>query len=304
MIRRKEYIGPVDQYGRPINTTDSSNHTTEDRKIGIIFFTILGIVTIIVLAFVFTSNYLNQTRLEIPKATLSTTNWTRDSVIVTIDISRGNIVKFSFDGGSTWQESNQFEVDRNQELLIQVQDSKGRVSKKVVVTVSNIDRDAPELYFIDSLYVPMGSEFDPKANVTILDYGSGIQDYEVDTSTLDVHTIGEYFISYYVTDQVGNKIQRKRKIIVDTPGKTYQYRFRAVKMVDTKCEISCRCVNLEGSTCPAGTELSEDNRECCSICEEPCQQPQYGNWSEWSTNRIIPSSELEVEMRSETSIGF
>ena len=167
--KKVEYMGPVDQYGRPIDVTNVPNHAED-----------------IIVVILFLVNYFNQNRLEIPKATLSTTEWTNESVIVTVDKSRGNVSEFSFDGGLSWQTSNQLEVTENQELTILARNKKGKVSKKATVVVSNIDQDLPEIYFINPLYVTIGSKFDPRLNVSVLDRGSGIEDYEVDISNLNL----------------------------------------------------------------------------------------------------------------------
>ena len=298
--KKEEYTGPVDQYGRPINTPPVLDRAEDDRKLGIIFFTILGIATVIIVVIVFVINYFNQNRLEIPTATLSTTEWTKESVAVTVDKSRGNVQEFSFDGGKTWQQSNQFIVEENQELRIRVRDKEGRVSKEATVIVSNIDTTLPELHFIEPLYIASQEKFDPKVNVVAFDSDSGIVDYEVDTSKLDLTTPGEYTIDYFVSDQVGNEVSKTRKIIVEVPGMVHSYRSRTVQMIETQCEVSCKCVRLEGETCPAQTMLSSENsNQCCEVCLEPCLKPQYGKWSEWGSEKIIPSSELEVEMKSE-----
>ncbi len=299
MLKKKEeYIGPVDQYGRPIDTTNIPDRAEDDRKLGMIFFTILGIATIIILVFIFIFNYLEQNRLEIPKATLSTTEWTSESVTVTVDKTRGNVSEFSFDGGKTWQESNQYEVYTNQELVIQARNKKGKTSKKATVVVSNIDQDLPELYFIDPLYIETNDEFDPRVNVSVLDSGSGIQDYDVNLSGLDVQTPGEYPITYIVSDLVGNSIMKTRKIIVEEGPHSYQYRSRTFQLMDSTCDSPCKCTPLVENTCPEGKVL-QDLKNCCNICTEPCQEFQYGRWSEWGDEKIIPTSDLEVEMRSE-----
>lgn len=298
--KKEEYTGPVDQYGRPIDTPLVSDRAEDDRKLGIIFFTILGIATIIVLVILFVINYMNQNRLEIPTATLSTTEWTKEAVTVTVDKSRGNIQDFSFDGGKTWQQTNQFVVEENQELHIRVRNQKGKVSKEATVIVSNIDQTLPELHFIEPLYIVSGEKFDPKVNVVAFDSDSGLLDYEVDTSQLDLMTSGEYNIHYFVSDHVGNEVSKTRKIIVEAPGMLHFYRSRTVQVIETQCETACKCVRLEGDFCPPQTTLSSENlNQCCEVCLEPCLKPQYGEWSEWKEEKIIPSAELEVEMKSE-----
>lgn len=296
--KKVEYMGPVDQYGRPIDVTNVPNHAEDDRKLGIIFFTILGIATIIIVVILFLVNYFNQNRLEIPKATLSTTEWTNESVIVTVDKSRGNVSEFSFDGGLSWQTSNQLEVTENQELTILARNKKGKVSKKATVVVSNIDQDLPEIYFINPLYVTIGSKFDPRLNVSVLDRGSGIEDYEVDISNLNLTVPGEYEISYFLSDKIGNETRKTRKIIVEDGFRVYQYRSRKFEIVDTTCDMPCECVSPVENVCPRGKTLTTDN-QCCNLCTGPCQKIEYGDWSEWSDEKIIPSSELEVEMKSE-----
>lgn len=301
--KKVEYMGPVDQYGRPIDVTNAPNHAEDDRKLGIIFFTILGIATIIIVVILFLVNYFDQNRLEIPKATLSTTDWTKDSVIVTVDKSRGNVSEFSFDGGLSWQESNQLEVTKNKELTILARNKKGKVSKKATVVVSNIDQYLPEIYFINPLYITVDGKFDPKLNVSVLDSGSGIEDYEVDASNLNLTVPGEYQISYYLSDKIGNEIRKTRKVIVEDGVRVYQYRSRKFQVVDTTCDMPCECVPTVENTCPKNKTLMENN-QCCNLCTGPCQKIEYGDWSEWSDEKILPSSDLEVEMKSEIVVAI
>ncbi len=297
--KKKPSTGPIDQYGRPLNHDFNSHGSTNQRKFWFFSFLCFFLFVIIVLTVLLVVHFLNQNRLEIPKVTLSSTEWTKNSVIVTVDQSRGDITEFSFDDGKTWQESNQLEVFENQELVIQVRNSKGKVSKKVNVRISNIDNDLPELYFISPFYVSVNEEFDAKENVSVFDSGSGIVDYHVDCSKLDLTTPGEYLISYYVSDQIGNDITKVRKIVVEEQVRNYQYRFREISFIDSTCEYSCQCSELVGPTCPQDQFL-KDFSWCCKICHESCQKEVYGEWSEWSSEKRIPSSSLEVEMKSES----
>lgn len=297
--KKDEYTGPVDQYGRPLGIKEDFKKAEDDRKLLKKLFTVIGVVTILVVIGALVFNYISNTRLEIPKASLSTTDWTKDSVTVTVE-KRGGAEEFSFDGGKTWQVSNEFTVLENQDLKLQVKNSFDKVSKEVTVVISNIDKENPEVYFVDPYYISVGSSFDAKANVYTVDNASGIASYAVDTNSLDLSTPGEYLITYYVKDLVGNETIKARRIVVEESGKTYQYRSRSRELVDSECEEECDCLLVSDGICPDGTSVSsEDPTKCCRICMKSCQVFEYGEWSEWSTKKLIPSSTLEVEMKSE-----
>lgn len=298
--KKEEYTGPVDQYGRPLNIASDIKSREDDFRLGKVFFTSLGVVAVLVIILVFIFNYLKNNRVEIPKASLSITDWTSGVVSVEIDKSKGDLKEFSFDGGKTWQDSNVLIVDHNQELILQVKNSRGKVSKTASIVVSNIDKDSPEVYFTDIVYTAVGQEFDPKANVFVTDADSGIVDYRVDISNLDLNTPGEYMITYVVTDQVENITKKERKVIVEAVKNNYFYRSRSIKFENTQCEVECNCVSIDGPTCSVGTVHSVENPEkCCSICKSECERAVYGEWTEWQASKIIPSANLEVEMKSE-----
>lgn len=297
--KKDEYQGPVDQYGRPLGIKEDLKKTEDDRKLLKRLFTIVGVVTVVIVIALLIFNYISNTRLEIPKASLSTTDWTNKSVIVTVE-KRGSAEEFSFDGGKTWQTNNKLEVFENQELKLQVKNSFGDVSKEVTVVISNIDKENPEVYFVDPYYMSVGSSFDAKANVYSTDNASGIASYTVDVNSLDLSTPGEYNVTYYVKDLVGNEVIKTRRIIVEELGKTYQYRSRSRELVDSECEEECNCLLVSDGICPSDTSVSsEDSTKCCTTCMNPCQVFKYGEWSEWTTKKLIPSSSLEVEMKSE-----
>jgi len=295
--KKEEYTGPVDQYGRPLDVEEPKRSAEDDRHLLKVIFTSLAVVTIVIVFIIFGFNYFHQNSLKIPTAKLSTTEWTKDDVIFTVDTSRGSAEEFSFDGGLTWQESNQFVVTKNQELSIQVRTSSGKVSKPATLVISNIDKEKPDLYFIDSYIVAVGSNFDPRENVTAIDNGSGIDEYNIDTSVLDLSTPGEYAISYYISDMVGNEVLKTRKIIVEPTLSEYRYRSRSVSVVESECRVACRCDNTDAEgNCPAGTYLDKESGACCASCLEPCLETEYGEWSNWQEKRILPTKELEVQM--------
>ncbi len=299
MKQKVTYQGPIDQYGRPLENRGNKNGLGENQRLGTMIFTALGIALILIVIGLFVYNYISQNRLEIPTASLSTTEWTNESVTVTVDQSRGKGNEYSFDDGKTWQTQNTFVVDENQELVLRVRNSKGKVSKPATVIVSNIDKEDPELYFISPYYIQVGSTFDGKLNVSADDLGSGIETYTIDTSRLDMNVPGTYEVSYLLTDLVGNTTKKVRTVVVHEGEKNYFYRSRSVEFGESDCPYECECVPPTDGLCPAGKHVSEDKTQCCETCTEKCEQFTYGNWSEWSSVRMIPSSQLEVEMRME-----
>lgn len=297
MFKKKEpYQGAVDQYGRPIGLVKKETSDKEDRKLARIVFTVLGVTFGVVLVTMFLFNYMVQNRLEIPSATLSTTDWTNQDITVTVDTTRGNIKEYSFDDGKTWQTKNTLTVSENQALILRVRNDKGEVSKPATITISNIDKSAPKLYFISPYYVKIGSAFDGKINVYASDSESGLIDYLVDDSSLNMNVPGTYSVSYQLSDAVGNVTTGNRTVIVYEGDLTCSYRSRTVQVGKVECPYECECILPTNESCPAGKHVSEDKTQCCNTCTENCEQVVYGDWSDWNSVKMVPTDTLEVEM--------
>lgn len=242
----------------------------------------------------------NQPLIQFPTYQLSTEDWTTDDVIITVTNASEKIQSYSFDGGVTWQSNNTYLMTENGEVTIQVMDTKNKLSKKTVVSVSNIDRVPPEMIFESVTTIQMGSSFSVRTGVQVSDKESGLSNnYTVVPSTIDTSKEGEYNVIYSAFDRAGNFIEKSRKIIVkDITGRTY-YRYRDGEIESFQCEpYFCNCVDSSAATstgtCPTGYTFNEEG-QCCNTCYKTCSQIIWGEWSEWSQKQVTASSTREVE---------
>ncbi|MDD6223780.1 MAG: DUF5011 domain-containing protein [bacterium] len=239
--------------------------------------------------------------IKIPIVTFSNQNWTTDNVILTVTNDPQNVQAYSFDGGVTWGDSNTYTVSENGNITVQLLDIKGKTSKKVVVSVQNIDREAPTMFFENTTTVQLGNPFSVRTGVQVSDKSSGLNgDYTVTPSVVDTSIEGEYILTYSAFDKAGNFVEKNRTIIVrDVKGRTY-YRYREGKIHTYQCEpYLCNCVTsssaLETGSCPTGYRMS-DSMQCCQTCHKTCSDVIWGEWSEWQQEKVTATSTREVEM--------
>ena len=62
----------------------------------------------------------------------------------------------------------------------------------------------------------------------------------------------------------------------------------------------CNCFKpaTDICTCPTGFTLNDESK-CCNTCYKTCKKTVYGEWSEWSKDKVVPSAILEVETKME-----
>lgn len=238
--------------------------------------------------------------IEFPTYSLSTEEWTTDDIIVTITNDSSKVLSYSFDGGSSWQSNNTYTMNQNGEIMIQVMDTKNKTSKKIPVSVSNIDRTPPEMAFESTTTVQMGSSFSVRTGVQVSDKDSGLSNnYTAVPSTIDTTREGEYQVVYSAFDRAGNFVEKTRTIIVkDIVGRTY-YRYRDGTIESYECQpYLCNCVASSAAsstgTCPTGYSLNEQG-ECCNTCYKTCSRTIWGEWSEWDQEEVKATPTREVE---------
>lgn len=270
-----------DQFGIKLETKEDKEKAKKRKKLLILISCVIVIVLLIILIIVLVFNYLdNQTEASLPVVRLSTTDWTNQSVTLTVDNQKVNLVSYSFDGGATWQNENALQINQNGIYVVVVKNEKGKVSKKATVSVNNIDTEGPVIELNDPLYVQRGGTYNSRTGISVTDTGSGVKEYVSDPSTIDTSSDGEYQVIYTAYDHVGNMTQKARKVIVRNLITTTYYRSRSVKVEKYKCKKdNCN---------------SED-----SSCYTTCSRNVYGEWSEWTTEVIKPTYKLEVETKIE-----
>ena len=261
---------------------------------------IVSAVLMVILGILFYLYIKSLPLIKIPIVSLSTSEWTSENVILTVDNDKKNIKAYSFDGGKSFQESNTFTVSENSDIAVQIMDKNDKLSKINVVAVNNIDREAPTMIFENVTYVQMGTNFSVRTGVQVTDKESGLSnDYTVTPSTIDTSAEGEYYLTYSAFDKAGNFVEKNRTIIIrDIKGRTY-YRYRTGTLSTEKCEqYLCSCVTsssaIETGTCPTGYTMNE-NKQCCQTCYKTCKNMVWGEWSEWQQEKVVANSTTEVE---------
>ena len=246
----------------------------------------------------------NRPLVEYPRYTLSTTNWTSNNVIVTIDSENNQIKSYSFDGGKTYQTENTLEVTMNSDISLMVKDIHDRESKMIPISIKNIDKEGPTITFEAVTTIQMGTNFSLRNGVQVYDEESGLNsNYVVVPDTIDTSKVGEYTIKYTAFDKVGNYTEKERKIIVsDIQGRTY-YRYRDATVENYQCDpYMCSCVTTESAkltqTCPSGYTFNEPDK-CCQTCYRTCQKMNWGEWSKWSQEKVTATPTREVETKIE-----
>lgn len=279
-----------------MNTYEMVSH----KKGKIVVLIVLGLS--IILSILFGVLYFKELKkrplVNYPIYTLSTTDWTSDNVTIKIG-NTDKISAYSFDGGNNFQDSNEFEVITNGTYEVVVKDTNGRLSKKIIIGIGNIDKEAPIINFENSTSVQLNSRFNLRTGVSVSDDGSGLHgDYTIEPKEIDTSKEGTYQVTYTAFDKVGNYTEKVRTLNVsDIAGKTY-YRYRTSTTENYDCEpYSCNCSITNNGSCPSSFELVDG--KCCKTCYKACKKVIWGEWSEWSQKKISPSSTVEVETKIE-----
>lgn len=274
------------------------------KKIILICIMVFSVIMIGVFGYLYYLDIKNRPLIEYPKYSLSTNDWTSGNVVITV-FDTDKISEYSFDGGVNYQTLNTYEVLTNGSFNIVVKDINGRVSKMVPIVIRNIDKDPPVIIFEENTTIQVGSKFSLRNAVSYSDgNGSGVSSqYVIVPDSIDTNVPGTYNFTYTLFDKVGNYTEKHRKItIVEVVGTTY-YRSRSISYENYQCEpYMCNCVISESAklnlSCPSGYSfLAPDS--CCQTCYKTCRRAVYGEWSDWTTKKINPTSTLEVETKTE-----
>lgn len=269
----------------------------------VVFF--ISICMIGLFIYLYTDVQRHKPLIKFPLYTLSTRDWTSDNVTITVTSPNEKISEYSFDGGKNFQKENSYSAVDNGNYSIVVKDINGRVSKPVSFRISNIDREAPIINFETSTTVQLNQVFNLKNGVIATDGdGSGLNNnYVVTPDKIDTSVPGTYTVTYTAFDRVGNYTEKTRTIVVtDHVGVTY-YRYRTATIKNYQCEpYTCNCVvtksAVDSKVCPTGYSFSEPN-ECCQTCYKTCKETIWGDWSEWTDQKVVPSTTVEVETKVE-----
>lgn len=282
-------------------------HEYENRKhklgkiicISIMVFSVLAIG---LCACLYIMDIKKQPLVKYPLYELSESSWTSKNVTINIINDGSKIQAYSFDGGKNFQEQSSYEVLENGIFTLVVKDTNGRLSNPIIVSIKNIDKEAPQINFENPTTIQLNSSFSVRTGVVVTEGGSGLANGYVTTpNTIPTNQEGSYEVTYTAVDKVGNYTEKKRTIVVkDIVGRTY-YRSRSIATESYQCEpYECNCFKpSDGSNnCPTGYGLNGE-ASCCQTCYKTCRKTVYGEWGEWQQKKIEPKADIEVETKVE-----
>ena len=89
---------------------------------------------------------------------------------------------------------------------------------KVIVSVKNIDKQAPEIRGVSDITLVQGEKFDPLKRIYAYDYQCGeIKEIQV-TPSIDTNVAGVYKLEYSASDLAGNITKMTRTVTVKLKG--------------------------------------------------------------------------------------
>lgn len=166
-------------------------------------------------------------------------NWTNQNVTLTIVPDIANVYEYSFDGGTTWQNSASYAFSNNQTVNMKIRELDGFTSGLVSENITKIDKVAPVIAYANSieynadhttkqvstLITTLGDDTNIMTGVATSDDLSGVASgypkcsrNGVDISSTSVFTnVGRYAISCTVQDNAGNVTTENREVLVRWP---------------------------------------------------------------------------------------
>ncbi|MDO5557358.1 MAG: hypothetical protein Q4G05_03860 [Clostridia bacterium] len=190
----------------------------------------------VTVATVFPYTYVSSFKVTIINANLNIvgnpTNWTKDDVTLSIekDGNMLNLNEYSFDNGTTWQNSNQKVYTENQNNIeILARDVNYGIIGPVRIDITRIDKTPPEIWIDNStqnLIVTLKESHSVISNdMHVQDLQSGVAstgivcylgDSEI-TNASSITEVGRYNLEYRVEDEVGNVASLTRQVLVRWP---------------------------------------------------------------------------------------
>lgn len=137
------------------------------------------------------------------------TEWTNENIVATIratDEGVSGVAAYSFDGGITWQQSQNKEIDSNGSFSCVVRDGAGNVSTPQMIEVTKIDKEVPTLSYSTTVLDEGGirayiSARDKLSGVDYIETQDGAKYYE--DFYINITEPGIHW--FYAYDTAGNK---------------------------------------------------------------------------------------------------
>lgn len=138
-------------------------------------------------------------------------NWTNADVTVTIKASE------PIEDIQGWTKVDEQTFTKiyadNEHEDVEVKDRTGNLVK-VIVSVKNIDKQAPEIRGVSDITLVQGEKFDPLKGIYAYDYQCGeIKEIQV-TPSIDTNVVGVYKLEYSASDLAGNVTKVGRTVTV------------------------------------------------------------------------------------------
>ena len=174
------------------------------------------------------------------------------TVVVKANSDKNKKLKYSFDGGNTWQDDNKYTTDENEDVNVVIKDDAGNTTDPKEIEIDNIDTVAPTVNI---------EEKEKKESKVILfanakDDSSGIDKYNwnesgyTNNSTYEATKAGTYTVK--VKDKAGNESVKASITIPESYFKknmkkethTYKVTFNGNGASVSKSELSCSTTGL------------------------------------------------------------
>lgn len=187
--------------------------------------------------------------IEFEKTDYSNKNTT---IVVKANSDKNKKLKYSFDGGNTWQDDNKYTTDENEDVNVVIKDDAGNTTDPKEIEIDNIDTVAPTVNI---------EEKEKSSNKVVLfanakDDSSGIDKYNwnesgyTNNSTYEATKAGTYTVK--VKDKAGNESVKASITIPESYFKknvkkethTYKVTFNGNGASVTKSELSCSTTGL------------------------------------------------------------
>lgn len=187
--------------------------------------------------------------IEFEKTDYSNKNTT---IVVKANSDKNKKLKYSFDGGNTWQDDNKYTTDENEDVNVVIKDDAGNTTDPKEIEIDNIDTVAPTVNI---------EEKEKSSNKVVLfanakDDSSGIDKYNwnesgyTNNSTYEATKAGTYTVK--VKDKAGNESVKASITIPESYFKknvkkethTYKVTFNGNGASVPKSELSCSTTGL------------------------------------------------------------
>ena len=204
------------------------------------------------------------------------------TVVVKANSDKNKKLKYSFDGGNTWQDDNKYTTDENEDVNVVIKDDAGNTTDPKEIEIDNIDTVAPTVNI---------EEKEKSSNKVVLfanakDDSSGIDKYNwnesgyTNNSTYEATKAGTYTVK--VKDKAGNESVKASITISESYFKknvkkethTYKVTFNGNGASVSKDELSC---STTGLSCKIKLpEIKRDNGIIIGYSENAnATTPQY-----------------------------